>query len=341
VTARARGAWAALGRSFTLRPPAADDRRAATQAAASVGVALVAVLALGRLDWSAYATFGAFASLYGRNQPAASRLVRQVVAAVALTVAVTAGAAVGGLPHPDWWLVLGGGVVAFAGSALVAMEEWRPPGALFLVFAFGAVGSVAGAGTVLPAFLVSGASAAAAVLMGNASAVVSRPPRAPMQLSRRPTWDPVLAAGAVLLAGAASTLLGIGHTYWASVAAAAVVTGRNAHHQLRRAAERLMGSLLGLLTAAALVAVVTHEVAIVVTVAMLQLLAEIVVARNYTVALLFITPQALLMGQLAAPQSLGPLLRDRAVETVVGVGSAVVVVLLSRVAQIRGGDHLA
>lgn len=57
---------------------------------------------------------------------------------------------------------------------------------------------------------------------------------------------------------------------------------------------------------------------LVVLIAVLQIGAELLVGRNYALALLFITPLALAMGQLVSRAPLGPLLLDRAVETVLG-----------------------
>jgi hypothetical protein len=62
-------------------------------------------------------------------------------------------------------------------------------------------------------------------------------------------------------------------------------------------------------------------------VAVLGIVTELVVARNYGLALLFITPMAMLMGQLADPRPIGPLLFDRGVETVIGASIGGLIVL--------------
>jgi fusaric acid resistance family protein len=56
----------------------------------------------------------------------------------------------------------------------------------------------------------------------------------------------------------------------------------------------------------------------VLVVVVLQVVTELVVARNYALALLFITPMALLMGQLGSSQDAARLLLDRGVETLIG-----------------------
>ena len=65
-------------------------------------------------------------------------------------------------------------------------------------------------------------------------------------------------------------------------------------------------------------------------VAALQVGAELLVGRNYALALLCITPLALMMGQIVHEVPVGPLLVDRAVETLIGCGVALVVLLVVR-----------
>ena len=62
----------------------------------------------------------------------------------------------------------------------------------------------------------------------------------------------------------------------------------------------------------------------------LQVGAELLVGRNYALALLCITPLALMMGQIVHEVPVGPLLVDRAVETLIGCGVALVVLLVVR-----------
>src|SRR5699024_530006 len=61
----------------------------------------------------------------------------------------------------------------------------------------------------------------------------------------------------------------------------------------------------------------------------LQFLAEMYVLRNYALALLFITPLALLMVQLAHPQPVGAMLQARVLETAIGVAVGIGFVIAS------------
>ncbi|MGW5670088.1 FUSC family protein, partial [Micromonospora sp. NPDC003776] len=139
--------------------------------------------------------------------------------------------------------------------------------------------------------------------------------------------EPARYALAVLLAGGTATAVGIGHPYWAMVAAVAPLSAQGVTAQLVRATHRILGTLLGLLTSAVLLAPHLPPYAIVLVVAVLQIVTELLVGRNYGLALLFITPMALLMGQLAVARPAGQLLFDRGVETLIGAAIGGLIVL--------------
>ncbi len=143
---------------------------------------------------------------------------------------------------------------------------------------------------------------------------------------------------ALSAAGALSTGLGWEHPYWAMVAAVVVLAVPDLASRLVRGLQRMVGTLLGIGIAAAVLAR-SHRQGVwaVVVIAALQVLAELFVGRNYALALLFVTPLALMMGQLVAPSPVGPLLGDRLLETVVGsfVAMAVLLVVPDRLPRRR------
>ncbi|MCU1348680.1 MAG: hypothetical protein JWO56_1710, partial [Acidobacteria bacterium] len=85
-----------------LRFTAPKNLEVGLRAALAVAVPLFVLFAAGRLDLTAYATFGAFTALYGRNEPYRVRVRTLTVAALALLVSITAGTllAVAGEPLP-------------------------------------------------------------------------------------------------------------------------------------------------------------------------------------------------------------------------------------------------
>ena len=134
----------------------------------------------------------------------------------------------------------------------------------------------------------------------------------------------------VLVAGALATSAGIGRPYWAMVSAVVPLVARDLAVQLTRGLHRIVGTGLGLLVAWALFALDVRGLALVALVAVLQAGAELLVGRNYALALVCVTPLALLMVHLVAPIPTGELMRDRGVETVIGVLVGIGVGYLSR-----------
>ena len=299
--------------------PHAGAHRVALRAGISVFVPLLTLALIDRPEWSMYAAFGAFASLYGRNHVHLSRAAMQASAGAALVAAVMAGVAVGMLDNAAWVAVPVAAVVAGLASALSRAQDWQPPGSLFLVFAFGACASVPhDASDLAPALLVSGGSALFAVVVGAVGGFARGDRSLPSRVRFRRSWLPLQDFAAAGVAGALATAAGIGHPYWAAVAAVAPLSARGLRSQLTRGIQRVLGTLLGLLTSAALLGLHLQGVVLLVVIAALQVAAELLVGRNYAVAMLVITPLALLMGQTAHEQPVGGLLFDRGVETVIG-----------------------
>lgn len=320
--------------------PHRGAHRVAARAAFSVLVPLLALWSTGHLELAIYATFGAFTSLYGRTEVRLARARMQATLAVLLTASVTLGTLVGTSPHRSWWAVPVAALVAAGGSLLSDAQDWHPPGPLFLVFSFAACASVPSTPSDVPvAAAVAGASALFALGVGAAGAGWrrwrGRPTPSPGPL-RRASYAGVARrhvlrnAGGVLVAGALATTLGIGHPYWAMVSAAVPLAARDLVPQVVRGVHRVVGTLVGLGVAAVLLALDPGGLVLILVVVALQATAELLVGRNYAVALVAITPLALLMVHLAAPVPSSVLLRDRGVETVLGVEVGLVMGWLTR-----------
>ncbi|MGW1296098.1 FUSC family protein [Streptomyces sp. NPDC002533] len=130
------------------------------------------------------------------------------------------------------------------------------------------------------------------------------------------------------LAGAAALPLGLGHGYWAAISAAAVLHSVNVRTAAQRAAQRTLGTMAGLLLALGILAARPEPVVLVVVIVVMEFLLEYVVARNYGLGVVFLTPLALLLTDLAAPSPAGDLVQDRALSSLLGVGFALLCALL-------------
>ncbi|MFC8624118.1 FUSC family protein [Streptomyces anulatus] len=130
------------------------------------------------------------------------------------------------------------------------------------------------------------------------------------------------------LAGAAALPLGLGHGYWAAISAAAVLHSVNVRTAAQRAVQRTLGTMAGLLIALGVLAARPEPVVLTLVIVVLEFLLEYVVARNYGLGVVFLTPLALLLTDLVAPSPAGDLVQDRALSSLLGVGIALVCALL-------------
>jgi uncharacterized membrane protein YccC len=143
-------------------------------------------------------------------------------------------------------------------------------------------------------------------------------PRRPL-----PSWPPAarvalgaLAAGAA--AGALAHLTGFEHPYWAALSAVAVLQADSLRLTLHKAIQRATGTIIGLFLAAGAVALPGDRWTLVASIATAQVCAELLVVRNYGLAMLAITPLALLVGELGRPTPAADLIGDRLVQTLLG-----------------------
>lgn len=315
--------------------PHAEAHWVGLRAGIGVAVPLTVLTATGRTEWAVYAAFGAFAAIYGRGAGYRRRAQMQVAAAATLVASVVAGVGLSAVLGPGgavrWAVVGASALVAVLASLVGDAVGWRPAGPLFAVFALATCAAVPATGADVPvALAVAGSSAAVSVLVGQAGAVSARrrarervpaPPAGLRVLRDEPlVRRHALRYGvAVLLAGSVATAAGIGHPSWAMVAAVAPLSVSDTAGQLLRAAHRVAGTFVGLLLAAALLDLHLSGGALVLVVVLLQVVTEMLVVRHYGLALVVITPLALLMTTLSGGAPGAGLLRDRAVETVVGV----------------------
>ncbi len=320
--------------------PHAGAHRVALRAGVSVLVPFLVLWSSGHQEWSIYAAFGAFTSLYGRNHVHLSRAQMQLTLGALLTLATTAGVVVGLSPHRAWLAVPLAAAVAAVGSLVSDAQDWHPPGPLFLVFAFASCASLPSeAPDVLAALAVAGATAGFATLVGGIGAfarVARAPETAARTTLRRGSYAAMArlhvlrSSLAVVVAGSLATLTGIGHPYWAMVSAVVPLVARDFSRQLVRGLHRVIGTGLGLGLAALLFATDLDGLVLILVIAALQVAAELLVGRNYAVALVVVTPLALLMVHVVAPVPAGTLLLDRGVETLIGVAIGLLVGYLTR-----------
>ncbi|QDZ14886.1 FUSC family protein [Humibacter ginsenosidimutans] len=151
-------------------------------------------------------------------------------------------------------------------------------------------------------------------------------------MSRNPrVWLAVAQNGiGALVAGGIALGLGIGHPYWAVVSLVAVIPPPHGPNSAGRAIERIVGTAIGVGAAALLLLPNPSDGVLIAAIGVCQFVTELLVGWFYAAALVFITPLALSVSELGRAGSVGPLLGDRLVETVLGAGIGLLLVIAGR-----------
>lgn len=308
---------------------------------------LLTLIAVQRIELAPYAVFGAFVGVYSRVPGHLDRLLMQIKAGALMWLVVLLATLAGNflvhgvtLPTGGWWLVGLTTLVAGAASVVAGFLRLRPAGSLFHIFAFAAIASLPADPGLSDGMFTASSAMILALVLGQLGRIAPLN-RTPWQVTPLPMIPPsaqgaiwreglayLVAAG---VAGSAAILLsgplGMGHTYWAMVAAVVPLVGRSTQHRIIRAVHRVLGTGAGLILMALIVLLQPQPWLAVLAIGLMQFLAEIFVTRNYFWAMLFVTPLALVGGTLGRPLT-PDILYDRALETLIGVVIGVIVVLL-------------
>ncbi len=345
-----REVWSSL---FRLGPAPASVWPRAVRAAIALGlpVAIGAVLGVPHLGYNA--AIGSFAALYGGALPARERAKAVPFIAGGLIVAAALGVAVGD-SRP--LTLIGLAFVAIVAAVLVYGFSVGPPGVMFFVLVYGMFAHVRAVTSQSDALQGLAALVAGTVLTYVIAIVPlfeKRPedPTRPLrQILPRSAWDDTArlllerTIIVALLGAAAGVLVDPVRAYWI-VAAGVTVVGISVARSatLSRGIHRMIGTVVGAGVYVALVAIPWTPLWIAVLLAALQLGIELVITRNYALALVMITPLVLVLtGAASGEFGSVAIAGERVVDTVVGslLALAVTAVPLPRISRAPRGDEV-
>jgi len=327
---------------YTLRPAPGPRWPVALQASLSVAGPIAVMTALGHPEIGYQAATGAFTALHvAQLRPGERAKVLPFIAA-----GLIAAAALGVLVGPSMPATLIGLVVvtALAGGLMFGFRL-GPPGPIFFVLVFGIsahIADVAPAFSAGPFLLAMTGGCLFSYLLAVTPLVLPRVRREPArrlgELMQRPTGDAatVTMLSRAVAAAAAGALIGAwvdpDRAYWivssgVAVAAAGVALERRVG--VSRGLHRAIGTFAGAGLYFALILVPWAGYTLAALLGALQFLIELLVVRNYALALLFITPLVLLLTG-AATGDIGSttVAAERIVDTLVGSALGMLAVLI-------------
>jgi len=108
--------------------------------------------------------------------------------------------------------------------------------------------------------------------------------------------------------------------YWIPVSAMAVMQGANIRHIWRRSIHRIVGTLFGLAFCWLILIISDSPIKVCISIICLQFMIELLIVRNYTLAVIFITPMTILLAETANPylKSIDQLIMARFIDILIG-----------------------
>ena len=313
----------------------------ALQAAVAIGIPTVGFALAGRSDLGLLASTGAFLALYLTGRSRRDRAAKLPFIALGLVASATVGVLASDSLLASLVAVF---AIAAVSSTLCLGYSVGPPGAVFFVLVGGVATHLAGPTAIGGAGVDGGLIVGLLALGCVISYVVVLSPllrpavrrrdaalhevRVPMRfvmddISRIILLRLVLASA---IAVAVSAPLGLSRAYWVILTVVVILqNGHTVRLSALRGVHRVLGTFVGLALFALIALLAPEGLWLAVVLMALQFVVELVVIRNYGLALVFITPLALLIS--AQGGHVGEIIADRVVDTVIGTAIAMLVLL--------------
>ena len=309
-----------------------------------MGLPLTIFTAAGQQSLGLVASLGGLAALYCAALRRIDRMHVLPLVVIGLVIAAVAGVTCSG----SLWLTIGClTVIAAIASALTFGVGLGPPGPIMFVnvAAISARmaappelnGAAMNGGFVVAMVAIGGVVAYLVVIAPLALPSVRRREGPPLglralfpdfELDAAMTAVTVRVVVAVALCGVVSGSLGVHRSYWVIIAAVAVLQAGNSRRMTTiRAVQRVLGTMVGVVFFGAIVAISPSGAWLVLTIMLLQFATEVVVTRNYALALVFITPLALMIASTGNADSPLVSVMGRIVDTLLGATIAMAVFL--------------
>jgi uncharacterized membrane protein YccC len=312
----------------------------------AIGVPLAAFTVAGHQSLGLIASLGAFTALYGSTLRLSDRLKALPIVAVGFVAA----SALGVLCAANVWLTIACLVaVAALASIIVLGVGLGPPGPMQFVLVAGVSAHLAASARVdgssldafmIPALVAVGALSAYFLVVAplalprvrrrGGEAVGMRVRHLANSLDREAATIAARVIAAVAAAGLLSVSFGARHSYWMVMVAGAVLQASHVSRSSAvRAVHRVLGTVFGVAVFGLIQFVGPKGLWLVGVLALLQFAIEVVAARNYAMALTFITPAALTISAAGGASCPLALVGERLVDTFLGAIIATVVLLIS------------
>ena len=313
------------------------------QAGLAMGLPVALFTFLENRSFGLMASMGGFTVLYCAARTARERMLALPLVAAGLVAASLLGVLCSG----NEWLSMACLVVVAAFACILSLGSGLgPPGPIMFILVAALSAHIAAAAVgpgeaAVPVFKIPLLVAAGAVLAYLIAIIIQALPfmhkpahpeqgLPPLSLHiRLDKTSKIITArivAAVILAGLVSRSLEAYRAYWVIITAVAILQAAEDRRLTTvRAIQRMLGTLLGIVLFEGILFIQPSGLLLVLIIMFLQFATEVVVTRNYVLALIFITPLALVNSTIGHATNVSVTMQGRVLDTLLGAAIAMLV----------------
>lgn len=294
-------------------------------AALCIGSCLFIGYFLGKPGYGSLSSLGALTILYFTSAPITQRMVHLAICAFGIVFSFTISSF---FSFNVYAAAFSLGVISFLAHFLTSYFKMPPPGNFFFImvaamastFTFDLELIPTRVGLVAMGAILSCSLAFLYSVFIEKSKVVTVPRRTFNKRRYTKFVESTIIGFFMALTLITGHLLKFNNTYWISIAAVAIVQGRNFEHVRQRNMHRILGTFIGIALAWLILWFRPEKIIMIVIITVLQFIIELLIVRNYGFAVAFITPLTILLAETGSEvyHPVEQLMHARLLDTIIG-----------------------
>ncbi|MCQ4139279.1 FUSC family protein [Chryseobacterium sp. EO14] len=294
-------------------------------AALCIGSCLFIGYFLGKPNYGALSSLGALTILYFTSAPITQRMIHLAICAFGIVFSFTVSSFFG---FNIYFAALSVGIISFLAHFISSYFKIPPPGNFFFIMVAAMASTYkfdlemipTRVGLVAMGAILSCSFAFLYSVFVEKSKVVTVPRRSFNKRRYTKFVESTIIGFFMALTLIIGHLLEFKNTYWISIAAVAIMQGRNFEHVRQRNMHRILGTFIGIGLAWLILLFNPEKIVMIVIITVLQFIIELLIVRNYGFAVVFITPLTILLTETASEihHDVEILMKARLLDTIIG-----------------------
>ncbi|MBL7879710.1 MAG: FUSC family protein [Chryseobacterium gambrini] len=294
-------------------------------AALCIGSCLFIGYFLGKPNYGSLSSLGALTILYFTSAPITQRMIHLAICAFGIVFSFTVSSFFG---FNIYFAALSVAVISFLAHFISSYFKIPPPGNFFFIMVAAMASTYkfdlemipTRVGLVAMGAILSCSFAFLYSVFIEKSKVVTVPRRSFNKRRYTKFVESSIIGFFMALTLIIGHLLEFKNTYWISIAAVAIMQGRNFEQVRQRNMHRILGTFIGIGLAWVILLFNPEKIIMIVIITVLQFIIELLIVRNYGFAVVFITPLTILLAETASEihHDVEILMKARLLDTIIG-----------------------